>query len=79
MDEDCAVDHVCWYTTAARAKSSKKECIKMYDAPDFSEFGYKKDPEMEFKYNMLENMKYGRVCKSGMVAITEADNKMQCV
>ena len=51
----------------------------MYEAAEHTEFGYAKEPGSEFKYNMLENMKYGRICKSGMVVINEAENKMTCI
>jgi hypothetical protein len=51
----------------------------MYSAADFTEFGYAKEPNTEFKYQMLENMKYGRYCKSGMAVISESENKMECV
>ena len=51
----------------------------MYSSDDFTEFGYLKDPNSEFKYNMLENIKYGRYCKSGMAVIDAANSKMTCV
>ena len=38
----------------------------MYSQPDGTVYGYKKDPDMKFKYNMLENYLYGRYCKSGL-------------
>ena len=51
----------------------------MYSAEEFTEFGYLKDPNNMFKYQMLENMKYGRYCLSGMAIIEASENKMQCV
>lgn len=79
MDEDCAIDHICWYKTPEKAQSNSKQCISMYSADDFSVFGYVKDPNSDFKYQMHENMKYGRICKSGMVVINESESKMECV
>jgi len=51
----------------------------MYTQEKYREFGYKKDSTVEFKYNMQENMKYGRFCKSGIALIIEAESKMVCV
>jgi hypothetical protein len=79
VDQDCEIDHFCWYVSPDDAKAGQKQCLKMYKMDEFSEFGYLKDPKAEFKYQMQENMKYGKYCKSGMAVIDEANNSMKCV
>jgi len=50
----------------------------MYKGELYAEFGYLRESS-DFKYNMYENMKYGKYCKSGMAKIEEDLNKMTCV
>jgi hypothetical protein len=45
MDEDCDIDHYCWYRTPEKALANEKECLKLYYAREFFEFGYMKDPK----------------------------------
>lgn len=40
--------------------------MEMYSQPDGTKFGYRKDPNKKFKYNMQENYLFGRYCKSGL-------------
>ena len=48
MDQDCEIDHFCWYKSPTDASNGKKECLKMYSQDKFKEFGYKKDPSVDF-------------------------------
>lgn len=77
-DNNCKIDHYCWYPTSGDAKADTKKCMKLYEKPDFSVFGYK-NHNKEFKYQMKENMEYGRHCKSGIAVINEKKNEMMCV
>ena len=52
--------------------------MKMYSKPLFSEFGFKRDETQEFRYQLEENMNYGRACESGLAVIKDG-NKMMCV
>ena len=70
-DNNCSIDHYCWYPTPEKAKADQKYCMKMFEKPNFTIFGYKKQ-EKEFKYSYRENMFYGRYCKSGIAVINEA-------
>lgn len=60
-DNYCVIDHYCWYPTPDDAKADTKKCMKMYEKPDFTVFGYKKQ-EKYFKYEFKEAMEYGRYC-----------------
>lgn len=50
----------------------------MYEAPDFTTYGYKKEP-MKVDYNMQENYNLGRFCQSGIGVINEKKSEMMCV
>lgn len=50
-DYQCELDKFCWYKDSADAKASAKTCMKMYEAPDFTKYGYKEEP-MKVDYNM---------------------------
>lgn len=51
----------------------------MYSAENEIIFGYKPDPKMKFKYNMRENVYFGRFCKTGLAKIMKDKNEMKCV
>jgi len=53
--------------------------MNMYSQEDGVTFGYKKQEKDTFKYNILENYKYGRFCKSGLAKIITDKNEMMCV
>lgn len=55
-DYDCEIDHYCWYMSSQDAKADSKKCMKLYEQPDFTKFGYKKQMMSDFRYNYKENM-----------------------
>jgi hypothetical protein len=50
----------------------------MYSQEDGVKFGYHKDENdnTQFKYNILENYRHGRYCKSGLATIDKATKEM---
>ena len=55
--------------------------MQMYSQEDGVTFGYHKDEndKTQFKYNILENYRHGRYCKSGLATINYVTKEMQCV
>ena len=77
-DEQCELDSFCWYKDSKDAKAGQKKCMKMYEADDFTVYGYKEEP-LKIEYNMQENYKWGRYCKSGIGVIDKKKSEMTCV
>jgi len=40
-DDQCELDAYCWYKDSKDAKAGDKKCMKMYQADDFTVYGYK--------------------------------------